>query len=151
MLYLGKDNRFAFGITLDLDYVNRIKVDVVFISSVEISVHICKCRGTGFYWIFKKCGDSQNPEACASKLCSLENLWINWKICWGVCIFKVSTWKKQYDAAAHTDIPAMNKLAEWLANNLPPDDNEETLIHGDFRIDNIIFHPTEVFEMYLYI
>lgn len=40
----------------------------------------------------------------------------------------------------------MNKLAEWLANNLPPDDNEETLIHGDFRIDNIIFHPTEVFE-----
>lgn len=45
----------------------------------------------------------------------------------------------------------MNKLAEWLANNLPPDDNEETLIHGDFRIDNIIFHPTEVFEIYLYI
>lgn len=65
--------------------------------------------------------------------------------------FQVSTWKKQYDAAAHTDIPAMNELAEWLANNLPPDDDEEALIHGDFRIDNIIFHPTEVFEMYLYI
>uniref|UniRef100_A0A8D2QB99 Acyl-CoA dehydrogenase family member 11 n=1 Tax=Zonotrichia albicollis TaxID=44394 RepID=A0A8D2QB99_ZONAL len=61
----------------------------------------------------------------------------------GYCKRQVSTWKKQYDAAAHTDIPAMNKLAEWLANNLPPDDNEETLIHGDFRIDNIIFHPTE--------
>ncbi|NWY28186.1 ACD11 dehydrogenase, partial [Pheucticus melanocephalus] len=61
----------------------------------------------------------------------------------GYCKRQVSTWKKQYDAAAHTDIPAMNELAEWLANNLPPDDNEETLIHGDFRIDNIIFHPTE--------
>ncbi|KAF2983880.1 hypothetical protein EK904_005239 [Melospiza melodia maxima] len=61
----------------------------------------------------------------------------------GYCKRQVSTWKKQYDAAAHTDIPAMNKLAEWLGNNLPPDDNEETLIHGDFRIDNIIFHPTE--------
>nr|XP_021386915.1 acyl-CoA dehydrogenase family member 11 isoform X2 [Lonchura striata domestica] len=61
----------------------------------------------------------------------------------GYCKRQVSTWKKQYDAAAHTDIPAMNKLAEWLANNLPPDDNEESLIHGDFRIDNIIFHPTE--------
>uniref|UniRef100_A0A672TNE8 Acyl-CoA dehydrogenase family member 11 n=1 Tax=Strigops habroptila TaxID=2489341 RepID=A0A672TNE8_STRHB len=61
----------------------------------------------------------------------------------GYCRRQVSTWKRQYDAAAHTDIPAMNKLAEWLANNLPPDDNEESLIHGDFRIDNIIFHPTE--------
>ncbi|NWJ06605.1 ACD11 dehydrogenase, partial [Crypturellus undulatus] len=61
----------------------------------------------------------------------------------GYCRRQVSTWKKQYDAAAHTDIPAMNQLAEWLANNLPPDDNEETLVHGDFRIDNIIFHPTE--------
>ncbi|NXO08228.1 ACD11 dehydrogenase, partial [Oriolus oriolus] len=61
----------------------------------------------------------------------------------GYCKRQVSTWKKQYDAAAHTDIPAMNKLAEWLANNLPPDDKEESLIHGDFRIDNIIFHPTE--------
>ncbi|NXR56205.1 ACD11 dehydrogenase, partial [Hippolais icterina] len=61
----------------------------------------------------------------------------------GYCRRQVSTWKKQYDAAAHTDIPAMNKLAEWLANNLPPGDNEESLIHGDFRIDNIIFHPTE--------
>uniref|UniRef100_A0A8C9G1N2 Acyl-CoA dehydrogenase family member 11 n=1 Tax=Pavo cristatus TaxID=9049 RepID=A0A8C9G1N2_PAVCR len=69
----------------------------------------------------------------------------------GYCRRQVSTWKRQYDAAAHTDIPAMNELAEWLANNLPPDDDEEALIHGDFRIDNIIFHPTEVFEMYLYI
>ncbi|NXL74396.1 ACD11 dehydrogenase, partial [Leptocoma aspasia] len=61
----------------------------------------------------------------------------------GYCKRQVSTWKKQYNAAAHTDIPAMNKLAEWLANNLPPEDNEESLIHGDFRIDNIIFHPNE--------
>ncbi|KFV87972.1 Acyl-CoA dehydrogenase family member 11, partial [Struthio camelus australis] len=61
----------------------------------------------------------------------------------GYCRRQVSTWKRQYDAAAHTDIPAMNQLAEWLANNLPPGDNEETLIHGDFKMDNIIFHPEE--------
>uniref|UniRef100_A0A8C4U163 Acyl-CoA dehydrogenase family member 11 n=1 Tax=Falco tinnunculus TaxID=100819 RepID=A0A8C4U163_FALTI len=61
----------------------------------------------------------------------------------GYCKRQVSTWKRQYDAAAHADIPAMTKLAEWLANNLPSDDNEERLIHGDFRIDNIIFHPTK--------
>ncbi|XP_074716039.1 acyl-CoA dehydrogenase family member 11 isoform X2 [Strix uralensis] len=68
----------------------------------------------------------------------------------GYCRRQVSTWKRQYDAAAHTDIPAMNKLSEWLANNLPPHDDEESLIHGDFRIDNIIFHPTEgVYARYL--
>ncbi|KFV65687.1 Acyl-CoA dehydrogenase family member 11 [Dryobates pubescens] len=61
----------------------------------------------------------------------------------GYCRRQVSTWRRQYEAAAQADIPAMNKLAEWLANNLPSDDNEEKLIHGDFRIDNIIFHPTE--------
>ncbi|XP_074844381.1 acyl-CoA dehydrogenase family member 11 [Carettochelys insculpta] len=61
----------------------------------------------------------------------------------GYCRRQVTTWKKQYDASAHTDIPAMNQLAEWLMNNLPADDNEENLIHGDFRIDNIIFHPRE--------
>ncbi|XP_018411439.1 PREDICTED: acyl-CoA dehydrogenase family member 11 [Nanorana parkeri] len=61
----------------------------------------------------------------------------------GYCQRQVTTWKKQYDRAAHTDIPAMNQLADWLINNLPSDDNEECLIHGDFRIDNIIFHPTE--------
>ncbi|KAJ6661985.1 hypothetical protein lerEdw1_012832 [Lerista edwardsae] len=61
----------------------------------------------------------------------------------GYCKRQVSTWKRQYQAAAHTDIPAMNELAEWLANNLPTDDHEEQLLHGDLRIDNVIFHPTE--------
>ncbi|KAM5156810.1 acyl-CoA dehydrogenase family member 11 [Mantella aurantiaca] len=61
----------------------------------------------------------------------------------GYCQRQVTTWKKQYDRAAHTDIPAMNQLADWLMNNLPSNDNAECLIHGDFRMDNIIFHPTE--------
>uniref|UniRef100_A0A8D2Q939 Acyl-CoA dehydrogenase family member 11 n=1 Tax=Varanus komodoensis TaxID=61221 RepID=A0A8D2Q939_VARKO len=59
----------------------------------------------------------------------------------GYCKRQVSTWSRQYQAAAHTLIPAMNELTEWLMNNLPADDNEEKLIHGDFRIDNVIFHP----------
>lgn len=57
---------------------------------------------------------------------------------------KVSTWTKQYTAAAHRDIPAMNELSYWLMKNLPAGDNEVTLVHGDFRLDNLIFHPTEV-------
>nr|XP_020507411.1 acyl-CoA dehydrogenase family member 11 isoform X1 [Labrus bergylta] len=61
----------------------------------------------------------------------------------GYCRRQVSTWTKQYTAAAHRDIPAMNQLSDWLRNNLPANDNEVTLVHGDFRLDNLIFHPTE--------
>ncbi|KAI3355307.1 hypothetical protein L3Q82_018157, partial [Scortum barcoo] len=61
----------------------------------------------------------------------------------GYCRRQVSTWTKQYTAAAHRDIPAMTELSDWLLNNLPANDDEVTLVHGDFRIDNLIFHPTE--------
>uniref|UniRef100_A0A3B4Z0I1 Acyl-CoA dehydrogenase family member 11 n=1 Tax=Stegastes partitus TaxID=144197 RepID=A0A3B4Z0I1_9TELE len=61
----------------------------------------------------------------------------------GYCRRQVSTWTKQYKAAAHVDIPAMNELSDWLMKNLPVNDNEVTLVHGDFRLDNLIFHPTE--------
>ncbi|XP_075068556.1 acyl-CoA dehydrogenase family member 11 [Mixophyes fleayi] len=61
----------------------------------------------------------------------------------GYCQRQVATWKKQYERAAHGDIPAVNQLADWLIGNLPSNDNEDSLIHGDFRIDNIIFHQTE--------
>lgn len=37
----------------------------------------------------------------------------------------------------------MNELSEWLMNNLPEKDDEVTIVHGDFRLDNLIFHPTE--------
>lgn len=59
-------------------------------------------------------------------------------------LFKVSTWTKQYNASAHKDIPAMNELSRWLTENLPAADNQVSLVHGDFRIDNLVFHPTEV-------
>uniref|UniRef100_A0A4W6D0S2 Acyl-CoA dehydrogenase family member 11 n=1 Tax=Lates calcarifer TaxID=8187 RepID=A0A4W6D0S2_LATCA len=61
----------------------------------------------------------------------------------GYCKRQVSTWTKQYTAAAHRDIPAMNELSDWLIKNLPANDNGVTLVHGDFRLDNLIFHPTE--------
>uniref|UniRef100_A0A3Q0SUV6 Acyl-CoA dehydrogenase family member 11 n=1 Tax=Amphilophus citrinellus TaxID=61819 RepID=A0A3Q0SUV6_AMPCI len=61
----------------------------------------------------------------------------------GYCRRQVSTWTKQYATAAHRDIPAMNELSDWLMKNLPASDNEVTLVHGDYRLDNLIFHPTE--------
>ncbi|XP_057680349.1 nephrocystin-3 [Corythoichthys intestinalis] len=61
----------------------------------------------------------------------------------GYCRRQVSTWTKQYNASTHRDITAMNDLSAWLMSNLPADDHEVTLVHGDFRVDNLIFHPTE--------
>ena len=36
----------------------------------------------------------------------------------------------------------MDKLIAWLPENIPPTD-ETTIVHGDFRLDNMVFHPTE--------
>ncbi|XP_067233278.1 acyl-CoA dehydrogenase family member 11 isoform X1 [Chanodichthys erythropterus] len=61
----------------------------------------------------------------------------------GYCKRQVSTWAKQYKASAHKEIPSMDNLCDWLSHNLPTNDNDVSLVHGDFRIDNLIFHPTE--------
>ena len=57
---------------------------------------------------------------------------------------QIGRWSKQYldDADAGRD-PNMDRLIAWLPANIPPDDDDTSVIHGDFRIDNMIFHPTE--------
>ncbi len=55
---------------------------------------------------------------------------------------QVKRWTKQYLASQTSDIAAMNALIEWLPANIP-DDEATALVHGDYRLDNIIFHPTE--------
>ena len=57
---------------------------------------------------------------------------------------QISRWSRQYRADADmagTD-PAMERLLEWLPAHIPPGD-ETRIIHGDFRADNMVFHPTE--------
>ncbi|XP_058409021.1 acyl-CoA dehydrogenase family member 11 [Diceros bicornis minor] len=61
----------------------------------------------------------------------------------GYCKRQVATWTEHYQATAHQDVPAMSQLSDWLMKNLPDNDNEENLIHGDFKLDNIVFHPKE--------
>jgi aminoglycoside phosphotransferase (APT) family kinase protein len=51
-------------------------------------------------------------------------------------------WSQQYAAAKTADIPQMDQLMAWLPAHLPADD-ETTIVHGDFRLENMIFHPTE--------
>ena len=55
---------------------------------------------------------------------------------------QVKRWTKQYIASQTSDIGPMNRLIEWLPANIP-DDEATALVHGDYRLDNIIFHPTE--------
>lgn len=56
---------------------------------------------------------------------------------------QIGRWSQQYldDIEAGRD-PAMDALIEWLPANIPPGD-ETTIVHGDCRIDNMIFHPVE--------
>ena len=54
---------------------------------------------------------------------------------------QVKRWTREYRDKAGEPIPAMDLLAAWLADHLPAD--QSRLIHGDFRLDNIILHPTE--------
>ena len=56
---------------------------------------------------------------------------------------QLSRWTGQYKAAETTDIEPMNALMDWLSVNLPEDEGQTSLIHGDYRFDNIIFHPHE--------
>lgn len=51
---------------------------------------------------------------------------------------QVGRWTKQYRASETEDIPAMNDLIDWLGQNIP-DENQRRLVHGDYRIDNMLF------------
>jgi len=57
---------------------------------------------------------------------------------------QIARWSKQYLASETTPIAAMNQLIEWLPQHIPVQAHEPVaVVHGDFRLDNLIFHPTE--------
>lgn len=55
---------------------------------------------------------------------------------------QVARWSRQYRASETQPIPAMDNLIDWLPQNLPAE-RAPALLHGDYRLDNVIFHPTE--------
>jgi len=55
---------------------------------------------------------------------------------------QIGRWTKQYEAAKTDTVPAMERLIEWLPSHVPADD-ETGIAHGDFRLENSIYHPTE--------
>lgn len=56
---------------------------------------------------------------------------------------QIGRWTEQYRASETQSIPAMDALIERLPARCPADDGVVALAHGDFRIDNLMFHPTE--------
>lgn len=52
---------------------------------------------------------------------------------------QVARWSKQYRASETESLPDMDRLMELLAAQVPEEDGQRTLVHGDYRIDNMIF------------
>src|SRR5687767_13675475 len=55
---------------------------------------------------------------------------------------QIARWTRQYQASETERIEAMDNLIAWLPKNIPPS-AATTVVHGDYRLDNAIFHPTE--------
>jgi len=55
---------------------------------------------------------------------------------------QIHRWSKTYRISETEPIPEMERLMDWLPANVPAGD-ETTVVHGDYRLDNMIFHPTE--------
>ena len=55
---------------------------------------------------------------------------------------QIARWTKQYRASETEPIEAMERLIDWLPQHIPPGD-ETTVVHGDYRLDNLVFHPRE--------
>ncbi|HEU4843410.1 MAG TPA: phosphotransferase [Burkholderiaceae bacterium] len=55
---------------------------------------------------------------------------------------QIERWSKQYVASQTETISAMDQLIAWLPHHIPPGE-ETAIVHGDFRLDNLLFHPTQ--------
>ena len=59
---------------------------------------------------------------------------------------QIGRWSKQYVASVTTPIEEMDKLMAWLPAHIPAsamDSSKVSIVHGDYRMDNLMFHPTE--------
>ena len=59
---------------------------------------------------------------------------------------QIARWTKQYQASITGPNEPMDRLIEWLPQHIPDsarDASMVSVVHGDFRLDNLIFHPTE--------
>jgi aminoglycoside phosphotransferase (APT) family kinase protein len=55
---------------------------------------------------------------------------------------QIARWSRQYRASETETIAAMDRLIDWLPEHLPPE-SPPAIVHGDYRMDNLIFHKSE--------
>jgi aminoglycoside phosphotransferase (APT) family kinase protein len=55
---------------------------------------------------------------------------------------QIDRWTRQYRASETAPIEAMDRLIAWLPQHVPPGE-QTSIVHGDYRLDNLVFHPTE--------
>ena len=58
------------------------------------------------------------------------------------CARQIARWTSQYKLSETERMPQMERLIEWLPETVPPQ-HESSVVHGDYRLDNMIFHKTE--------
>jgi len=59
---------------------------------------------------------------------------------------QIGRWTKQYQASITEPIEVMDRLIDWLPAHIPEsarDDSRVSVVHGDYRLDNLVFHPQE--------
>lgn len=56
---------------------------------------------------------------------------------------QIARWSGQYEASPGPRIAELDRLVAWLPRHVPPDDGRVAIAHGDYRIGNLMFHPTE--------
>jgi aminoglycoside phosphotransferase (APT) family kinase protein len=56
---------------------------------------------------------------------------------------QINRWTRQWRASKTREIPEIERLIDWLPANIPPGDDETAVVHGDYRLGNLMFHPRE--------
>lgn len=56
---------------------------------------------------------------------------------------QIARWSRQWEQSEHEPVPELDRLTGWLVENQPQDDGRVGLVHGDYRMGNVMFHPTE--------
>lgn len=56
---------------------------------------------------------------------------------------QIGAWTRNYRASVDTSDAGVERLIAWLEQHMPEDDGQVSLVHGDYRLDNVMFHRTQ--------